>query len=102
LLEETKAGLRFKGPKSDMGKRTISLPASAVAMLRDHPLGLLELRLAIGRQQARRRRLAVSQRSRGLTDPTQPADAALAGCLQGPRPAEGLASTRSGTRTPAC
>jgi hypothetical protein len=44
-------GLRFKGPKSDMGKRTISLPASAVAMLRDHPLGLLELRLAIGRQQ---------------------------------------------------
>jgi integrase len=47
-LEETSAGLRFKGPKSRHGRRTISLPGSAVDALRAHRLKQLELRVALG------------------------------------------------------
>jgi integrase len=46
-LEETKAGLRFKPPKSK-GSRTISLPPNAVAVLREHRRKQLEMRLALG------------------------------------------------------
>jgi integrase len=35
-LEQTKAGLRFKAPKTAHGRRTISLPASALSVLRGH------------------------------------------------------------------
>ncbi len=35
-LEQTKAGLRFKSPKTRHGRRTITLPPSAVSVLRDH------------------------------------------------------------------
>jgi integrase len=48
-LEETATGLRFKAPKSKHGRRTISLPASAVAVLRVHWRQQLELRMALGR-----------------------------------------------------
>jgi integrase len=47
-LEETRAGLRFKGPKSKHGRRTISLPSSAVELLRQHQKAQLELRLRLG------------------------------------------------------
>jgi integrase len=47
-LEETKAGLRFKSPKTKSGRRTISIPATTVAMLGGHRRKLLELRLALG------------------------------------------------------
>jgi integrase len=47
-LEETRAGLRFKPPKSKHGRRTISLPASAVADLRAHWRQQLEFRMARG------------------------------------------------------
>ncbi len=48
-LEDTKAGgLRFKPPKTKHGRRTISLPASAVAVLREHRRQQLELRLQLG------------------------------------------------------
>jgi hypothetical protein len=47
-IEETKEGLRFKAPKTKHGKRTISLPANAVAVLREHRRKLLETRLALG------------------------------------------------------
>ncbi|MDH3909957.1 MAG: site-specific integrase [Rhodospirillales bacterium] len=47
-LEQTKAGLRAKSPKTAAGRRTISLPAFAVAALRDHRRAQLELRLAAG------------------------------------------------------
>jgi integrase len=47
-LEETKTGLRFKAPKTTHARRTISLPPSAVTLLRDHRRKLLELRLALG------------------------------------------------------
>ena len=47
-LEQTKAGLRFKSPKSSYGRRLISLPPSAVAMLFKHRKAQLELRMALG------------------------------------------------------
>ena len=47
-LEETAAGLRFKAPKTKHGRRTISLPPSAVDALRAHRLKQLELRVALG------------------------------------------------------
>ena len=47
-LEETKAGLRFKAPKTKRGYRTISLPPSSVETLRAHRRQQLELRMALG------------------------------------------------------
>jgi len=47
-VEETRAGLRVKPPKTKRGRRSISLPPEAVAMLRAHKVRLLELRLVLG------------------------------------------------------
>jgi integrase len=48
-VEETKAhGLRFKAPKTKHGRRTLSLPPSAVAVLRAHRRRQLETRIALG------------------------------------------------------
>ncbi len=47
-VEKTKAGLRIKAPKTKHGRRTISLPAGAIAVLRQHRKAQLELRLALG------------------------------------------------------
>jgi integrase len=47
-LEETAAGLRFKGPKTRCGRRLISLPANVVEVLRAHRRERIELRLALG------------------------------------------------------
>jgi integrase len=47
-VEETRAGLRFKQPKTAHGRRTISLPSKAIAVLREHRRKLLELRLTLG------------------------------------------------------
>jgi len=47
-LEQTKAGLRFKAPKTVHGRRTISLPPSAIAMLSSHRKAQLELRMQLG------------------------------------------------------
>jgi integrase len=47
-LEETKAGPRFKSPKTKHGRRTITLPSSAIAMLVDHRREQLELRMKLG------------------------------------------------------
>jgi integrase len=47
-LEETKAGLRFKSPKTRRGRRNISLPPDAVTMLRAYKVKQLELRLVLG------------------------------------------------------
>jgi integrase len=48
LERTTKGGVRFKKPKTDAGLRTISLPPSAVSMLRDHRKQQLELRMQLG------------------------------------------------------
>jgi integrase len=47
-LEETKAGLRLKTPKTKNGRRTISLPTSAIEALRGHRAALREDRLTLG------------------------------------------------------
>jgi integrase len=47
-LEQTKAGLRFKAPKTKCGRRTISLPPSLVATLRAQWKAQQEQRLALG------------------------------------------------------
>jgi integrase len=47
-LEETKAGLRLKSPKTKSGRRNIALPPEAVAMLRAHKVQQMETRLALG------------------------------------------------------
>ena len=47
-LEETKAGLRFKAPKTKQGRRSITIPPSIVAELRAHWKDQQERRLAIG------------------------------------------------------
>ena len=47
-LEQTKAGLRFKAPKTKHGRRSVSLPASIVAELRNHRRQQAEQRLALG------------------------------------------------------
>jgi integrase len=51
-LEETAAGLRFKGPKTLHGRRPISLPPIAVDALRAHRTQRLELRMALGQGRA--------------------------------------------------
>jgi integrase len=47
-LEQTKAGLRFKSPKTRNGKRTIGVPPFIVAELRAHIVQVQARRLALG------------------------------------------------------
>jgi len=47
-LEQTKAGLYFKPPKSKRGRRTVALPPIAVETLQTHRRRQLEQRLAFG------------------------------------------------------
>ena len=47
-VEETKAGLRVKPPKTKRGRRNIALSPDAIAMLREHRKAQLELRLVLG------------------------------------------------------
>ena len=51
-LDQTKAGLRFKGPKSKHGRRSISLPPSTVSVLNKHRHEQLEIRMALGHGEA--------------------------------------------------
>ena len=52
-VEETRAGLRLKPPKTKRGRRNISLGEGAVALLRGHKVKQLELRLAARARQDR-------------------------------------------------
>ena len=47
-IEQTKAGLRFKSPKTKHGRRTITIPPSIAAELRVHRKEQQERRLALG------------------------------------------------------
>lgn len=47
-LEQTKAGLRFKSPKTKHGRRTISVPPVVLATLKVHILKVQERRLLLG------------------------------------------------------
>jgi integrase len=47
-LEATKAGIRFKSPKSRAGRRDITLPDILADVLREHRRAALELRMQLG------------------------------------------------------
>jgi integrase len=47
-LEQTKAGIRVKPPKTEDGHRTITLPAFVIEALHEHRRSQLELRMAMG------------------------------------------------------
>lgn len=47
-VEETKAGLRVKPPKTKRGRRNLNLPPETIAMLRAHKVETLKVRLALG------------------------------------------------------
>ena len=47
-LEQTRAGLSFKAPKTRSGRRHVSLPALAIEALKAHRLRQLEMRLRLG------------------------------------------------------
>jgi integrase len=47
-VEQTRAGLRFKEPKTRHGRRQLTVPASVVSELRAHKRKQSELRLALG------------------------------------------------------
>jgi integrase len=47
-LEQTHAGIRIKGPKTQAGRRTIALPDIVVDALREHRREQLELRMKLG------------------------------------------------------
>jgi integrase len=47
-LEQTHAGIRVKGPKTQAGRRTIALPDIVVDALRGHRREQLELRMKLG------------------------------------------------------
>jgi integrase len=47
-LEETKAGLRFKAPKTRRGRRVVSLPVNVVEIVRIHRRKQAEQRLLLG------------------------------------------------------
>ena len=51
-LEQTKSGLRFKSPKTKHGRRRITLPPSAVGVLRDHWKAQQVTRLKLGQGKA--------------------------------------------------
>jgi integrase len=47
-VEETKSGMRLKQPKTKHGRRTISLPPSAIEVLKDHRQTERKKRIALG------------------------------------------------------
>lgn len=47
-LEQTRAGLKFKAPKTKRSRRAVTIPASTMAELRAHKLIQQEQRLALG------------------------------------------------------
>ncbi|RWN28898.1 site-specific integrase [Mesorhizobium sp.] len=48
VVEQTKAGITFKEPKTDRSRRTIALPARLILELRQHRKEQAELRLRLG------------------------------------------------------
>jgi integrase len=47
-LEQTKGGLRLKEPKTEAGRRTITIPAATVEVMRAHKVRQLEQRMKLG------------------------------------------------------
>jgi integrase len=68
-VEETKAGLRLKSPKTRRGRRTLKVPPETVAMLRAHRKKLLEQRFALGMGNIASETLIFSTVDGGLLSP---------------------------------
>jgi integrase len=68
-VEETREGLRLKSPKTKRGRRNITLPPEAVAMLRAHKVSALELRLVLGLGTIKTDTLVFSAVDGGLLSP---------------------------------
>jgi integrase len=68
-VEETKSGLRVKSPKTKRGRRNITLPADAVALLRAYKVKQLELRLVLGLGSIKPETLVFSTIEGGLLSP---------------------------------
>lgn len=66
-VEETKAGLRLKSPKTKRGRRNITLPAEAVSVLRQHKVETLKLRLKLEMGN-----VTPTTRVFGITEPIRP------------------------------
>jgi integrase len=47
-LEQTRAGIKFKLPKTKTSRRVVALPPTAIEALRNHRRQQLEMRLALG------------------------------------------------------
>ena len=71
-LEQTKAGLKFKSPKTKFSRRSITLPASLVAELRAHWTAQQQQRLALGLGKAAGRRSCVFNVGRERAEPQRP------------------------------
>jgi integrase len=68
-VEETKSGLRVKSPKTKRGRRNVTLPADAVALLRAYKVKQLELRLVLGHGSIKPETLVFSTLEGGLLSP---------------------------------
>jgi hypothetical protein len=91
-LEQTNAGLRFKPPKSQYGRRTITIPPAVVADLRAHRKATQERRLTLGLGRSTATDLVFT------TAQAQCADQRLAARQRGHRPAHQLACPASHPR----
>ena len=68
-VEETEAGLRLKSPKTKRGRRSVSLAAETVTVLRAHKVAQLKLRLQLGMGNITPETLVFSNIDGGLLSP---------------------------------
>jgi integrase len=68
-VEETKAGLRLKSPKTRRGRRSLTLPPETVTTLRAHRARQLERRLILGMGNIKPSTVVVSNVEGGLISP---------------------------------
>ena len=99
-LEETKAGLRLKPPKTKRGRRNIALPPEAIALLRAHKVRQLGLRFAVGLGKIEPSTLILSDVRVGRS--SRIPSAAHGSALSPPRGCRRSHSTRFGTLMPRC
>jgi len=81
-VEETRAGLRVKPPKTKRGRRSISLPAEAVVMLRNHKVAQMETRFALGMGKPDETTLVFSKIEGGIISPHSVSRSWRAVCLR--------------------
>jgi integrase len=68
-VEETRAGLRIKSPKTKRGRRGLILPPETVAMLRTHKVQQMQLRLVLGQGSIKPETFVFSTIEEGMLSP---------------------------------